>query len=105
MPRREPLTADKVPPVCSKQTAEIASARSGSPALAPGGMGIERADDFEEEEEPEVDLCAQTVRELAEHPLFDGFILFTIFINAVTMVPALTFFPRLYLLRCGRRNH
>lgn len=52
-------------------------------------MGIDRADDVEPiQEEPEVDLCAQTVKELVEHPLFDGVIFFTICVNAVTMVGA-----------------
>jgi len=44
--------------------------------------------EFENEEEPDVDLCAQTIRDFVLHPVFEAFILVTIIVNGVTMVKA-----------------
>ena len=42
--------------------------------------------EFENEEEPDADLCAQTIRDFVLHHVFEAFILVTIIVNGVTMV-------------------
>ena len=55
-------------------------------------MGTADENDFETEEEEHIDLCAQTIRDLVQHPVFDAIILATICVNAVMMVRIMRFF-------------
>ena len=52
-------------------------------------MGVDRAtadDDSVTEAEDEIDLCAQTIREFVQHPIFDAVIIITVVVNTVLMV-------------------
>jgi hypothetical protein len=52
-------------------------------------MGVDRApadDDSVTEVEKEIDLCAQTIRDFVQHPIFDAIIIITVVVNTVLMV-------------------
>lgn len=49
-------------------------------------MGVDAEDDDERDEEPEVDLCAQTIKEFVQHPAFEYSVLSTIIANGIVMV-------------------
>ena len=49
-------------------------------------MGVDVEDEFVREDQPEIDLCAQTIKEFVEHAYFENFILTTIVVNGIVMV-------------------